>query len=729
MLLPLLAVTTTTVLGAADDPARLLPADTLIYFGSSSIQAASEASSGTAMSKILGEAEVRAFLHEPTQAAEHVLSMALSQARSELGDGAPVEVPESFDLDISSMGALPLGEFFFGLTHVLLPGQPGAPESGMPDIGVVAGVQLLDTSHVDMIHGLWSSIPWEGGQATHAGVDYQVKMEPDSGFGVSLAVLDNMAVISVSESALHGVIDRWKGGAAGSLATSAEYRTLVEAAGAVPAGGSSHIIRMGDMAHLFQMGFMLMLQEERVEPEMVMKATQLFDSLGLDAMDLIGGVSSVGGNGRIHNTTVVGVDTQSRGLLASLAAPGETIDLSAFDAVPGNALSASAGSVGDQLVQIYDFAMMALESLEPQAHEMANAELAKIFGEASLRDDILANIQGPMLSFSLPGKGLMGQPDSYMTFSVNDSGALTRALAAMATGISEQFGSQSPFSLRQSEHEGSALFEVQLGGMLASVGAMVQPALAVRDGELVFCSSTRQLKSFLNGSVGSGDAPLSENGRFRSFASQLSGKGGLLGLSYSDNASSFGAQYTGLVGQVQMASVMLGEMPVDFTKLPTEGTISKHLDASFSGAYSPAAGVTVSRAESQFQVADILPVAVILGLAFAGQEMGMAPPPAPVEVDPFDQVQGDLRELKASVMVYKIDQGDYPTALGQLLEPLDEFPNGAYSHGALPNDPWGQAYAYEMAMHPKRKRLMPKIWSFGPNGVDDGGEGDDIVKF
>jgi hypothetical protein len=34
-----------------------------------------------------------------------------------------------------------------------------------------------------------------------------------------------------------------------------------------------------------------------------------------------------------------------------------------------------------------------------------------------------------------------------------------------------------------------------------------------------------------------------------------------------------------------------------------------------------------------------------------------------------------------------------------------------------------------MEMHAKKRRLMPKLWSAGINGIDESGEGDDILRF
>ncbi len=52
-----------------------------------------------------------------------------------------------------------------------------------------------------------------------------------------------------------------------------------------------------------------------------------------------------------------------------------------------------------------------------------------------------------------------------------------------------------------------------------------------------------------------------------------------------------------------------------------------------------------------------------------------------------------------------------------------------YDATSIPTDAWGNVLSYEWdgSGHSKASNaLKPAIWSFGPNGVDDGGSGDDI---
>ena len=52
-----------------------------------------------------------------------------------------------------------------------------------------------------------------------------------------------------------------------------------------------------------------------------------------------------------------------------------------------------------------------------------------------------------------------------------------------------------------------------------------------------------------------------------------------------------------------------------------------------------------------------------------------------------------------------------------------------YDQTSIPTDAWGNVLSYEWdgSGHSKSSNaLKPAIWSFGPNGQDDGGSGDDI---
>jgi len=80
-------------------------------------------------------------------------------------------------------------------------------------------------------------------------------------------------------------------------------------------------------------------------------------------------------------------------------------------------------------------------------------------------------------------------------------------------------------------------------------------------------------------------------------------------------------------------------------------------------------------------------------------------------------------ELRTAITVYKLDHGAFPNALARLLEPSPSYPSG-YLDGrtALPLDAWGRDYRYAIAPDGASCR----VWSIGPDGVDQDGAGDDV---
>lgn len=733
MLSTLLAISLAAPLAISDieDPARLLPADTVIYFGSTSVQASFEASKNTAIAQIFAEPEVRAFLSEPLGAANQVIAAGIGMMQSEIGEaqkaaeqlglGVDMALDEGKTfLSLDTGAPPPIGQTFVALTHIGMP-QPGG--SPFPDVGLVIGVQVFEPGVIDMLSMLWSQIPFPDANGSHGGVDYLAKSSPFA--TVCLATLDDLVVVSTSVEALTGVIDRWSGEGSGgsSLADSSEYRLMLDAAGGLLPGGSSYFVRAAPLASLARQALAIGLpQSGEFTPEQSGKILAVFDSIGFGAIELLGGVSAVGSDGRVFGTTVVSIDEGVPGVLARMARPGAPLDVMLFEQIPSDSLSASGASMGTQLVDMYDFVFDTLHGVEPEAAMQAEQVLTGMLGEYSLRDDLLGNIHGRVITYSVPGQGLMGSPDTVVRLELHNPDAFVGVLKSLLAAVSAQAGM--PLSIQDADHEGTPYYRLDLSA--TPLGMMMQPAFVAADGELVFCSSERQLKTLLNDGSPSGN--LWQNEKLRTFANSLAAQGEVSAVAYSNLQASFGTSYQGFAGMAAMIPG-LSDLPVDMSKLPAENTIGRHLQESFSGAYRTAEGLDVQRSVSQFQMSDFLPLVLVAGAIYAGQEMGISTEAVAAAIDPVEQVENDLRELKASITVYKISENGYPNSLEDLLRPLADFPNGSYQHDSLPVDAWGQPYRFAMEMHPKKGRLLPKLWSIGPNGVDDSGEGDDILKF
>lgn len=713
----------------ANDPANLLPAETLVYFGSTSVRDAWEAGQNSAMTQILSEPEVKAFLHEPLAAANQVLKAGLEQMSSEIqaakDAAAGMGVEGDFDLEAFEFSfdtSEPvLGQMFFALTHLDLAGSENNPG---PSIGLAIGIELLDEGVLGQVRNLWGAIPGEESQGNHAGVDYVTRLLPDSPLALNLATLGSLLVITTDTGALQGIIERHQGEGRGpSLAQSAEYRTMVDAAGGLMPGGSSHMVRVAPLAQLCRMGLVMATQ---MNPDMDQtQATlmlSLYDGIGLDGIDVSGGVSAVGSDGLIYSTSVMGVNSASTGLIAKLMSDSGSIDTGLMSTIPGDSSAASISRLGTSVVDAYDFLIEVARGAAPDEVAQFEDQIAGYLGGASLRDDLLANPRGTFISYTTPGQGMMGQPDTVMSMGLSNPSSFVKVLGSLLDSVSAEAGM--PVSLRESEHEGLPFYEIDLSA--TPLAMMMSPGFALKDGQLVFATNTKTLKSALNGTL-TGETTLADNERFAGFVRGLEKQGDVSMVSFTNVAESFGAQYGQLVGMAQVMPV--GDLPMDMSKLPPQSVIGSHLDESYGGGYVTEEGLTVSRSVSHFSMSDFLPLAVVAGALYAGQEMGISPGEIVVEADPSEQAQNDLRAIKASITVYKISMGGYPDSLADLLTPLDQFPQGAYPDGELPLDPWGNGYRYTMAEHPTKRRMMPKLWSLGPNGIDENGEGDDILRF
>jgi hypothetical protein len=180
------------------------------------------------------------------------------------------------------------------------------------------------------------------------------------------------------------------------------------------------------------------------------------------------------------------------------------------------------------------------------------------------------------------------------------------------------------------------------------------------------------------------------------------------------------------------------ELPFDFMLLPTSECITKHLFSSIGASYREGDGYKwVSYGPFGPEVGKIV-LALLAGAGaaifhFTEAEMFEAPPSAiEIEtsyeeeaVDLALQAKKDMGSLAGACTVYNIEHGNFPESLDKLLEPTDGYPDGFYPPKELPADPWGNPYNYVRFTEGQHRYM---IWSCGPDGVDDKGKGDDIVK-
>ena len=93
-----------------------------------------------------------------------------------------------------------------------------------------------------------------------------------------------------------------------------------------------------------------------------------------------------------------------------------------------------------------------------------------------------------------------------------------------------------------------------------------------------------------------------------------------------------------------------------------------------------------------------------------------------IEFDAAEEGTMDaLVQVSVALTLYQLDHDDVvPQTLEELTKPAPNYPKG-YLEGAVPKDTWGNALLYK----PDGKTFS--LYSTGANGVDEGGEGDDMI--
>jgi len=685
---------------AANDPATLLPPDALVYFGSSGAQDGPV----TAMDRILGEPEVKAFLEMPIATVDAAIDQMLAENGFEDYRGR-------LSMRDLLFGDATVGRAFLGLTHI------GVVE-GLPDVGLVVGLEMLRHDDLEAVRALWGAIPAEETTHEHAGQSYLAKTlaspeDPDDSFTLSMAFLDDMVVLGTSETSVHEVLERAAGTAEGSLAGSPEYAALMARAGG-GAVGSASFVRLGPLVGIARDMMTAALAEE--EPEAVPFIESCCEGTGLLDVSYFGSAGHLDADGRVLETAVLSLEQDARGLIAALLGSEASIDRAALERIPGGVLSASVFSLSG-FDTIYDYVMDLMDQVAEVSGDAdlsdVDAFLDELMGGASLRDDVLANMSGTAVSYALPGQGAMAQPAQVFAVDMKDPDAFVTALRNMVSYAAEAMGQ--PIELRTSEGDERTIYELDVA--VLTMGTMM-PAFTFEEQRMTMALDSKStLEDVLAGRVGEGE--LLDDEDLASFLDEHAGEGSLRGVSWADTAKTFGNVY----GQFAMMGQMFGagiDMPLDLSLMPSEQAITKHLRPSYSVTVREGERV-VTQSVGQFTVSDLLtaalPIAAVFGLQEAGIDVA-APEPA---VDPREEALSDMAEIKAAITIYRISEGEMPTSLDQLTQPMTDFPEGALGK-ELPVDPWGNAYRF--AVDGRKSR----VWSAGPDGVDEGGEGDDIVK-
>jgi general secretion pathway protein G len=128
------------------------------------------------------------------------------------------------------------------------------------------------------------------------------------------------------------------------------------------------------------------------------------------------------------------------------------------------------------------------------------------------------------------------------------------------------------------------------------------------------------------------------------------------------------------------------------------------------------------RQNTGFTLIELLIVIVILGLL-----MSLVAPTMFSKVDStkIKTASAQMQMMQTALDTYRLDMGDYPAKLSDLIASDKAGWDGPYLPKKVPNDPWGNAYGYKS---PGPEGKLFQLLSLGKDGKP-GGEDDaaDVV--
>ena len=442
-------------------------------------------------------------------------------------------------------------------------------------------------------------------------------------------------------------------------------------------------------------------------------------------------------NGRFVTETLA----QPAGLVAQCMAH-QPVPEEIWKYIPAEAVGVYATTVDAPL-----FFQMILETLQADFKEAHVSKLSKLEEQYgfSLEGDVFGSMGSGAAGYMLPLSGLMSVPAMAVVVELDDPERFQKGLEGLLKFLEDQSGGE--FKVQYRPYREVPLWYFSFENTGAPIP--ISPSLVIQEGHLfATLTSTRAKKEIKRlqdlaapAEPSAADVP-PENGAgplppeihvVRSLAPPDA-----TAVGYMDWAQLFAGAYEG--GKAALALMGGGlDLPFDPVLLPEAELFTQFYEPSIYWTRVSEEAV-YSRGESSIGPEALLGVAGIAGLATVAIRGGVKPPPAvtttpkvvetvaePAVLEPAAQLEAtreSLRFLATRLAVYKLEVKRYPGRLEDLLLPTGSYPRGFLDGRELPRDAWKNAFSYSASADGSGYRL----WSLGPDGVDQSGEGDDLVN-
>ena len=389
-------------------------------------------------------------------------------------------------------------------------------------------------------------------------------------------------------------------------------------------------------------------------------------------------------------------------------------------------------------------------------------KIAQIRGQLKKRlgmdvvDDFLNQLGGEVLSYGFPQTNIMGPPSVAVLVQVDQPDKFLDSLETLL-GLTQGMVT---LEAKKDQATGLDIWEVQFdltqlppraSMILANLAAMMKPSFTFHKGFLVGGLSPRDVKKAVAQMDGKRKGDVRSRKDVALFLASLPPK--VRSLSFSDIKTTIQTVYEAATGALNMVNLP-EDIPLDLALLPGADTVAKHFfpvtsysteteEGFFSRTVSPFGPEILLGAGAVGAGVGVFAVRKAKAEGMAGPRFQIGPRtqkkpkrvPLPEEAVPalpeppkaapaqIRRVMEDFDLLSSGLVIYKVETGAYPDSLETLLKPTKDYPNGFLpDRKALPKDPWGRPYRY------RRTASGYRLWSLGPNGKDEGGKGDDILR-
>jgi len=391
--------------------------------------------------------------------------------------------------------------------------------------------------------------------------------------------------------------------------------------------------------------------------------------------------------------------------------------------IPSDAIAVYASTFDPSL--LYQFVLKAIGSEPGTAHVHAMfADLEAKHG-FSFEKDIFGSLGNSAGFYLLPIGGLMSVPGMAIVLELDAPESFQRGLEGILAALGEQGGGD--FEIRYKPYRDAPLWYFSFSG---DSPIPISPSLAIVEDHLLITLTSVRAKKEIKRLLASAETP---DDLHPVLSVENPPPENAVAIGYMDWGSLFEGAYEGgraLLGLMGGG----GQLPFDPTMLPEADTFASFYEPTVVWSTVDESGM-YTRMESSFGPETWIGLGALGAGAFLGFQAFQSsrvelqteqvhveevsdpgPPPAAATRDA-------LRLLATRLAVHKLDVGRYPARLDGLLEKTANYPNGFLDGGEVPSDGWGRPFRYVPSDDFKSYRL----WSVGPDGVDQDGSGDDAV--